>query len=293
MYQALQTRLLCPETYLVKVESIFIRLLLLLLPRLHSLLRAVQLLQNRRITWCILQRLVQIFHRTFITLLAHLRLAASKVRLRLILVTDSLNLQRLCRTFQRLDELVGFVLEQGAVEVDGDLEGLKLGEEVCGVAIEWGGVLVEIAQRLLVFLDAEVEVAFLEGGVAHVFELGCDFQNVVAFPLFVGVGLLIFGEVFVWVAGYVGCLFCGLLVVLACELTAVYGTLVLTWNSSPRDHLTDDGSIMPWLVAALCLEVLNRSYDALAIDDLAKHNMLLVQVWCRNGGDEELRAVGA
>jgi hypothetical protein len=56
---------------------------------------------------------------------------------------------------------------------------------------------------------------------------------------------------------------------------------------------TDDGDIMQWLVAALCLEILDRSYDALAVDDLAEHNMLLVQMWCGDGGDEELRAVGA
>jgi hypothetical protein len=50
---------------------------------------------------------------------------------------------------------------------------------------------------------------------------------------------------------------------------------------------------MVWLVAALCLEVLNCSHDALAVDDLAEHNVLLVQVWRGNGGNEELRAVGA
>jgi hypothetical protein len=56
---------------------------------------------------------------------------------------------------------------------------------------------------------------------------------------------------------------------------------------------TDYCSVAPWLVAALHLEVLDFADDALAVDDFAEHYVLLVQVGCGNGGDEELRSVGA
>lgn len=49
---------------------------------------------------------------------------------------------------------------------------------------------------------------------------------------------------------------------------------------------------MPWLVAALCLEVLDCSDDAFAVDDFTKDNVLLVEMWCQDGGNEELRAIG-
>jgi len=47
------------------------------------------------------------------------------------------------------------------------------------------------------------------------------------------------------------------------------------------------------LVTTLHLEILDSPYDALAVDYFAKYNVLLVQVWCRNCGNEELRAVGS
>jgi hypothetical protein len=56
---------------------------------------------------------------------------------------------------------------------------------------------------------------------------------------------------------------------------------------------TQDGDVLPWLVAALCLEVLDLTDDALAVDDFTEHDVLLVQVRCVDGRDEELRAVGA
>lgn len=56
---------------------------------------------------------------------------------------------------------------------------------------------------------------------------------------------------------------------------------------------TDDSGILPWLVAALGLQVLNLSHDALAVDDLAVDYVLLIEMRCGDCGDEELRAVGA
>lgn len=49
---------------------------------------------------------------------------------------------------------------------------------------------------------------------------------------------------------------------------------------------------MPRLVAALRLEVLDLSDNALSIDDLAKDNVFLVQVRRLDGRYEELRTVG-
>ena len=57
--------------------------------------------------------------------------------------------------------------------------------------------------------------------------------------------------------------------------------------------LTNDGGVVPWLVAALGLQVLDLSHDALAVDDLSVDDVLLVEMRCRDGGDEELRSIGA
>lgn len=79
----------------------------------------------------------------------------------------------------------------------------------------------EVAEAFLVLCDAEFESAGFEGFVAEVFEGGGDSEDVGAFPFFVG-GLLVFGEVFVGVAGLVGDLLRGFGVVVAGELAAVY-----------------------------------------------------------------------
>jgi hypothetical protein len=50
---------------------------------------------------------------------------------------------------------------------------------------------------------------------------------------------------------------------------------------------------MQWLVAALCLEVFDRSDHALAANNLAEDDVFLVEMGCGDGRDEELRAVGA
>jgi len=85
---------------------------------------------------------------------------------------------------------------------------------------------------------------------------------------------LILREVFKGVAGRVGNFLCGFVVVFACELAAV-----------------DDGGIVDGLVAALGLEILDLADDALAVDDFAEDDVLVVEMGCRDGGDEELRAV--
>jgi hypothetical protein len=55
---------------------------------------------------------------------------------------------------------------------------------------------------------------------------------------------------------------------------------------------TENGYILEWLVAGLTFEVLDVAHDALAVDDSAEHNVLLVQVGSGHGRDEELRAIG-
>jgi hypothetical protein len=59
------------------------------------------------------------------------------------------------------------------------------------------------------------------------------------------------------------------------------------------DVRTGDDDVLVWLVSALCLQVLDLSDDALAIDDLAKDDVLLVKMWCGNSGNKELGAVCA
>jgi hypothetical protein len=57
--------------------------------------------------------------------------------------------------------------------------------------------------------------------------------------------------------------------------------------------LTNDGRVLGRLVTGLSLQVLNLAHNALAVDDLAVDDVLLVQMWRGDGRDEELRSVGA
>jgi hypothetical protein len=59
-------------------------------------------------------------------------------------------------------------------------------------------------------------------------------------------------------------------------------------------HLTTlrDDHVLDWLVAGFgraC--VLNLANNVKTINHFAEHNMLVVQEWCWNSGDEELRSV--
>ena len=85
---------------------------------------------------------------------------------------------------------------------------------------------------------------------------------------------MVLREVFKGVAGCVRNFLSGFVVVFARELAAV-----------------DDGGIVEGLVAALGLEILNLADDALAVDDFAEDDVLVVKMGCRDRGDEELRAV--
>lgn len=128
----------------------------------------------------------------------------------------------------------------------------------------------EVTYGLLVFLEAKVPIAFLERVVAHVLQLGCDFEDLYTFPFFFA-GLLVFGPVFIWVAGGVRNLLGGFVIVVAAQLAAVI-----------------DCGIVPWLVTALGLKVLDLSDDALAVDHFAEDDVLIVEMWCGDGCNEEL-----
>ena len=56
--------------------------------------------------------------------------------------------------------------------------------------------------------------------------------------------------------------------------------------------LTNDGRLLGRLVARLSLQVLNLAHNALAVDNLAIDDMLLVQVRRGDSRNEELRSVG-
>lgn len=72
----------------------------------------------------------------------------------------------------------------------------------------------------MVLVDAKLEVAFLEGCVSEIFEITCYFEDLVASPLFV-FGLLVFGVVFIGVAGRIDCFLERLVVVFTTKLAAI------------------------------------------------------------------------
>jgi hypothetical protein len=86
---------------------------------------------------------------------------------------------------------------------------------------------VQVPQRLCVLCEAQDEVSGLEGSVSEILNLCCDFQNLFAFPFLVP-GFLVFGVVFVGVAGDVFDFLCCLVVVLARELAAVCAFLCVS-----------------------------------------------------------------
>ncbi len=69
--------------------------------------------------------------------------------------------------------------------------------------------------------------------------------------------------------------------------------MLVTDHNRGRACLTNDSSVLPRLVAALGLEILDLSNDALAINNFAINNMFLIEMWCGDSGNEELRAISA
>jgi hypothetical protein len=132
-------------------------------------------------------------------------------------------------------------------------------------------VLVDIAQTLLVLIETERIVARLEGSVAVLLAGLGDLDD--------GDGVesvgAVFGEVLVGVAKGVGLLHVGSDGGVTLELAAV-----------------GNESLLCGAVAGLGGKVLDLSNDGLAVKDLSEDDMLAVEVRGRNGGYEELGAVG-
>lgn len=71
----------------------------------------------------------------------------------------------------------------------------------------------------------------------------------------------------------------------------MFGVAVTPANLS---HLATLGNcnLLRRLVVLVSSHILNLPHNVHAIDDLAEHNVLVVQVWQRNSRDEELGAIG-
>lgn len=161
--------------------------------------------------------------------------------------------------------------QQGGVGVEGEAQGREGGLGLGRLFLEVG-LLVEVAQALLVLLEAELEVAGLEGLGAVVLGGRGDLEDLLGAERLL---VAVLREVLVGVAEGVGLLDVGGQGGLAGELAAV-----------------EDGGLLLGLVAGAGLEVLNLADDGLAIQDLAEDDVLVVQMGGWYSSDEELRAVG-
>lgn len=73
------------------------------------------------------------------------------------------------------------------------------------------------------------------------------------------------------------------------------GRLLVLYSRMLHSHFTtlSDGHILKWLVAWFgCARVFDLVNDVQAINHFAENNMLVVQKWRWNRGDEELGTVG-
>jgi hypothetical protein len=212
-----------------------------------------------------LERLVLIFH-------THLRVTLAVQRLGLVLVGDVRDGQRILGGADGVLPVLLLEIHEGGVVVEGEAEGLELGFRLIGLLLEVG-VLIQVAQTLLVFVEGDAEIAGLESLVAKLLAVGGDLENARC-----GDGLfcsIILGEVFVLIAVGIGGLDVSRKGFLARELTAVGN---------------DDISCG---LVALGGEVLNLADDGLSAQNFAKYNVLAVEVGGWNRRDEELGAIGA
>lgn len=164
-------------------------------------------------------------------------------------------------------------VHHGRIVVEHEAELLDLGLGL--VALVLGlGLLVDVAQALLVLVERERHVAALEGLVAEALAVRGDLEHLLRVQLLVGV----LGEVLVGVAQGVGRLG-----------VAAQG---LGGRARQLAAVVDD-AVARGLVAARGGHVLDLSDDGLAAADLAKDDVLSVEVGRRDGRYEELGAVGA
>lgn len=144
--------------------------------------------------------------------------------------------------------------------------------ELWWVVFESLGVFVQISQTLLVLGKTESNVSLLESISSSGLQVVDNLDNLESGDILA----LVFREVFVWVSGAVGDLLGGLVIFLASEFTTV-----------------DNDAFLVGLVVGAAGSVLDGANNALAAKDLSVDNVLSVKMGSGNGGDEELRAVGA
>lgn len=165
-------------------------------------------------------------------------------------------------------------VHHGRVVVEHEAQLLELGLDSVVALVLGLGLLVDVAQALLVLVERERHVAALEGLVAEALAFRGDLEHLLRVQLLVGV----LGEVLVGVAEGVGRLG-----------VAAQG---LGGRARQLAAVVDD-AVARRLVAARGGHVLDLSDDGLAAADLAKDDVLSVQVGRRDGRYEELGAVGA
>lgn len=249
--------------------------LVLGLPVLDGLLDLGDLIGDTGIARSQLLRLLQILQRGILLLQTLVSNSTAVVGLRLIGILSLGrigDLKRICGPILSLAELLELVAEQGRVGVQGESECFHLLAQLLGVILFRVGELVQIAQTLLVLVETEVEITTLESSVAETLEVG---SNLEAKRRSKRLALVVLSEVLVWVACRILLALGRVLVILARKLTAVH-----------------DSHVLEGLVG-LSLHVLDLANHTLAVDDLTEHDVLAIKVGSRDGGDEELTAVGA
>lgn len=176
---------------------------------------------------------------------------------------------------RRVVPVAQFDGHEGAVAVEGEADGVHLGLEgqpAVGLAVQVR-LLVQVPEALLVLVQGGGHVPGLEGPVAKLLALGGDGGHTGGGE----VRALVLGEVLIGVAqGVTGGARGGVVAVASQELAAV-----------------GDGGGLLGPVTRLGAEVLDLPDYGLALDYLAKHHVLVVEVRGRDGGDEELGAVCA
>ncbi|KAI6763794.1 hypothetical protein HG530_007583 [Fusarium avenaceum] len=161
-------------------------------------------------------------------------------------------------------------VEKGRVVVESEAQGLKLVLDGLGLILELR-LLVDVAQSLLVLVEAKRVIARLESSVSVILACLCDLED--------GKGIESVGavlrEVLVRVAEGIRLLHIGSEGGIASQLATV-----------------GNESLLGRTVAGLGGKVLNLADDGFSVQNLSEDDVLAIEVRGRHGGYEELRAVG-
>lgn len=241
---------------------------------LEDLLHLVDLVGNGGITGGQLQGFLEVLQSVILLLEAHVGEGAAVVGLGLVAVLGLGiigDLERVRGPSLGILEVAELDGQQGGVRVQGESQGLHLLAQLLGVIVAGLGELVQVAQTLLVLVQAQSHLSVLERSVAEALQFGSNLEAQRRGQL----ARVVLGKVLVGVAGRILDTLVGALILGALEFTAV--------------HHND----VDLRLVGLGLHVLDLANDALAIDNLAENNVLAIEVGGWNGGDEELATVGA